>query len=264
MVSRRDLLDHPNVQVIGTSTAARTLRQEAAIAARFDVSVFLIGEQGVGKQWLARQIHQASPRGDVPFIVVRCGRLSETQLEARLFGDGDRLGALGYAAGATVFLDDVDRLPPRLQERLLHFIGDGGLEPSGSLTQPKRARVRIISSTQSPLLGRLADSPFREELYYRLNTMCLPIPPLRERREDIEQLLEHFATHYARRRRSLRPVLTREWRASCRMHDWPGNVRELQASAARMVTAFARSWSSGRLPAEDLHRPVPFIGPNQT
>ena len=219
--------------LIGSSAAAGELREEVEFAAQQTVNVMLAGEYGVGKTRLARLLHRRSLRCGAPFVTVRCAQLPDTQLASRLFGDADnftRAGAFERADGGTIFLEDVDVLSPGLQARLMQFLATD-VQPVGVKTVPRRASVRIISSTTIPLLETLAAGGFREDLYYRLNAVYLPISPLRERPEDIDSLLEYFTTYYARRQQVAPPRLTSECRDVCRAYPWPGNVRQLQAVA---------------------------------
>jgi DNA-binding NtrC family response regulator len=219
--------------LIGSSAATGELREEVECAARLTVHVMIAGEYGVGKKRLARLLHRRSLRCRAPFVTVRCADLPDTQLDARLFGDRDnftRAGAFDRADGGTIFLEDIDVLSPALQARLTQFLATGDIQPVG-VDARRRANVRIISSTTIPLLGTLAAGGFRDDLYYLLNTVYLPISPLRERPEDVDALLDYFTTYYARRQQVPPPRLTREWRDLCRAYSWPANVRQLQAVA---------------------------------
>ena len=220
--------------LIGASAATGELREETEFAAPLSVPVMIAGEYGVGKKRLARLLHRGSLRCRAPFVTVKCADLPETQLDARLFGDRDtftRAGAFERADGGTLFLEDIDVLSPTLQARLMQFLATGDVQPIGRGAALRRPRVRIISSTPIPLLKTLPAGGFREDLYYRLNTVYLPISPLRERPEDVDSLLEYFTTYYARRQQVAPPRLTREWRDLCRAYPWPANVRQLQAVA---------------------------------
>lgn len=224
--------------LIGSSAATRELRDEAELASRLLVGVMIAGEHGVGKKGLAQLIHRQSVRCRAPFVVVRCADLGDAQLEARLFGDlcsVSRTGAFERADGGTIFLEDVDALSATLQARLMRFLVSGDVQPVGRNAVPWRANVRIIGSTTIPLIERLTRGSFRADLYYLLNTVYLPIPPLRDRPEDVQPLLEYFTAYYSRRNRVVPPQLTLECLASCLKYDWPGNLRQLQAAAALFV-----------------------------
>ena len=216
----------------------REVRKEAELAARLDVRVLMSGEYGVGKRRLARLIHAESSRRHGQFLQVRCGQKPEARLYARLFGDGEaRPGALERAHGGTILLQDVDSLTPALQDTLLQFLAAD--RPRSGAGRP--LDVHIVTSTQKPLLDRVAAGTFRDDLYYLLNTMYLPIPPLRERPEDVEPLFHYFASSYGRRYGMDGRGLTNEWRARCRTQHWPENVRGLKAAAAAFVAQTAQS-----------------------
>jgi len=216
--------------LIGPSAAVCELRQELALAGAVDVRVLITGEYGVGKRRLARLIHQRSVRAHGPFVAVRCADAAD--IPTRLFGDGrDIAGAVERADGGTLFLQDVEALPTCTQERLLHFLRAGEFQPVGS-TEARRADVRVICATTAGNLQTSGANGFRTDLYYLLNTIYLRIPALRERREDVEPLLEFFTAYYARRSGLGIPELSNESRANCRTHHWPANLCQLQAAAA--------------------------------
>lgn len=220
--------------LIGPSAATEELREEVEFAARLTAHVMIAGEYGVGKKRLAKLLHRRSLRCQAPFVRVKCADLPDTQLDARLFGDRDhftRAGVFERADGGTIFLEDIDVLSPALQARLMQFLASGDVQPVGIRAATGRVNVRIVSSTTIPLLEALTAGGFREDLYYRLNTVYLPISPLRERPEDVDSLLEYFTTYYARRHQVAPPRLTREWRDLCQAYPWPANVRQLQAVA---------------------------------
>jgi DNA-binding NtrC family response regulator len=226
--------------LIGSSAAIRDLQQEAELAARLDVRVLIAGEYGVGKKRLARLIHAEGPRHRGPFIRIRCGREAEPCLHTHLFGGEDATataGAFERASGGTILLQDVDSLTPPLQDALRGYLATArpGTRRGAALN------VQILTSTQVPLINKVLAGAFCEDLYYLLNTMYLPIPPLRERLEDVEPLLEHFTSHYARRYRIGRPQMTADWYAQFQSYDWPANVRELQTTAATFVAQSAQS-----------------------
>jgi DNA-binding NtrC family response regulator len=230
--------------LIGSSAATRELRDEADLASRLLVGVMIAGESGVGKKRLAELIHRQSVRGRAPFVPVRCADLDDAQLEARLFGDlcrVSRASAFERADGGTIFLEDVDALSARLQARLLRVLVTGDGQPVGGNALCPRVNVRIICSTTIPLIERRTPGSFRTDLYYLLNTVYLPIPPLRERPEDVQPLLEYFTAYYARRNGVVPPQLTVECLASGLKYEWPGNVRQLQAAAALIVAPTLRA-----------------------
>ena len=221
--------------LVGGSAAVRELREDIVLASRAPVRVMIAGEYGVGKRRLARLIHRQSVRGRAPFVSVRCAEL-ETAIEPVLFGSRGVAGALDRADGGTVFLEDVETLSPAAQARLRQFVASGEIQPVGAKSVSRRTNVRVLCATRVPLAERLTAGMFCQELYYLLNTIYLPIPPLRERPEDIEPLLDYFTAYYARRTGVAIPRLTHECRASCRAHHWPGNMRQLQTAASLFAT----------------------------
>jgi two-component system, NtrC family, C4-dicarboxylate transport response regulator DctD len=225
--------------LVGLSAAAQELREDLILASRTPVRVMLAGEYGVGKRRLARLMHRQSVRSRAPFVKVRCAEPG-VEVESLLFGEHrTTIGALERADGGTVFLEDVDALSPAVQARLKHFVATGDIQPVGAQTVRRQTNVRLICATKTPLTEKLASRAFCQQLYYLLNTMYLPVPPLRERPEDIEPLLDYFTAYYARRTGVAVPRLTHECRASCRAHHWPGNMRQLQTAASLFATRTA-------------------------
>jgi len=221
--------------LVGGSAAVRELREDIVLASRAPVRVMIVGEYGVGKRRLARLIHRQSVRSRAPFVSVRCAEL-ETATEPVLFGSRGVAGAFDRADGGTVFLEDVETLLPAAQARLKQFVASGEIQPVGAKSVSRRSNVRVLCAARVPLAERLTSGTFCQELYYLLNTIYLPVPPLRERPEDIEPLLEYFTAYYARRTGVAIPRLTHECRASCRAHHWPGNMRQLQTAASLFAT----------------------------
>jgi len=226
--------------LIAASVAMRELQKDAELAARMDMRVLIAGEFGVGKRRLARLIHAESSRHRGPFVQVRCAHEPEARLYTRLFGGGDsapaRPGTFERANGGTILLQDVDALTPALQDSLLHFLSDRPRSASGTPLD-----IQIVASTKLPLIDLVAAGTFRSDLYYLLNTMYLPIPPLRERPEDVEPLFQYFTSYYARRYGVGAGRLTADWQTRCRAREWPGNVRGLQAAAAAFIAQTAES-----------------------
>lgn len=222
------------MSLIGTSAAICDLRQKAELAARSDARLLLTGERGVGKEFLARVVHQCSRRSTSPFVPVDCAALAKTH--DRSFGDpgGDEgtTAALERADGGTLFLDSIGELTSQLQEALMRFLDTAEVHPPGALTS-HRVDARIICSSRVPLAGPIEAGTFREDLYYRLNVVHLEIPPLRERRSDVQPLLEHFTSRHGKHGHL--PPLSQEWRTAFDSYEWPENVSELKAAAARLV-----------------------------
>src|SRR5437868_9227419 len=220
--------------LVYASEAMRGLVTLAETAARLDSTVIISGESGTGKDVLARFIHQKSARGDAPMITVNCGALPESLFESEFFGHergaftgaaAMKRGLIEAAEGSSLSLDEVGELPAPAQVKLLHLLEQGRYRRVGS-TRDRTADVRIIAATNRNLAQEVQQQRFRADLFYRLNVISLHIPPLRERREDIPALVEHFLTVF--RERFNRPALdlTDEARQRLNAYDWPGNVRE--------------------------------------
>jgi transcriptional regulator with PAS, ATPase and Fis domain len=212
-------------------------------AAGSDATILLRGESGTGKEVLARAIHRASKRSRGVFCAVNCAALGSELLESELFGHErgaftgavrTKPGRLEVAAGGTLFLDEIGELAPALQAKLLRVLQEREFERVGG-TQTRKVDARILAATNRDLAAEIARGTFREDLYYRLNVVSVRLPPLRERPEDVPQLLEHFLQRFgaAAGRQGLRfSVEAREVLAS---HAWPGNVRELANVVERAV-----------------------------
>ena len=191
----------------------------------------ITGPAGVGKEIAARMIHNWSPRANAPFIVVSSAMMSPERVEEELFGienDGvARPGLLEQAHGGTLFLDEIADMPPTTQAKILRVLTDQSHTRVGG-QRPVKVDVRVLSATSRNLADEIAGGRFREDLYYRLNVVPVRIPPLRERREDIPELVHHFLARYAADRRISTPSVAAEAMAALQAHDWPGNVRQLR------------------------------------
>jgi DNA-binding NtrC family response regulator len=240
------------------SAAIREVEQDIAIAARSNLRVLISGEGGVGKEVVARLIHERSPRASARLLAVMCGGVPDAVLGSALFGQvagplspgayGRRQGALEAADRGTVFLDEIGETSHNLQTRLRHFLQTGEIRPVGSDRPLSPVDVRVIASTRHPLLERTRGNRFDEELFYRLNVLHIQIPPLRERREDIAWLV-NGCLHRAAADAHLRvPTLTSEASRCLAEYSWPGNIRELRQMVERIV-AHCRN---GRIDVEDL------------
>ncbi|MET0626101.1 MAG: sigma-54 dependent transcriptional regulator [Pyrinomonadaceae bacterium] len=228
---------------VGTSAALeRTLKQARSVADT-SVTVLITGENGTGKEVLARAIHEESARSDRPFVAVSCAALPESLIESELFGHvkgaftdakADRVGRFGMADGGTLFLDEIGELQPSVQVKLLRVLQERVIERVGS-NQPVKVDIRLIAATNRDLEQAVKDGHFREDLFYRLNVVPLHIPSLKERREDIPLLAAHFAAKAAEKHdrpaASLDPALAE----ALQEYDWPGNVRELENLTERLV-----------------------------
>jgi two-component system, NtrC family, response regulator AlgB len=217
----------------------RTARQ----AANSDATIILLGESGAGKNVLARQIHEWSPRHERPFVVVNCTTLSDQLLESELFGHvrgaftgaiKNKPGRLEAAAGGTVFLDEIADLSPTLQTKLLRFLQERQFERVGG-DETIEIDARIIAASNRDLEHEVAAGHFREDLFYRLNVISLRVPALRERPEDIRPLVEHFLTAAALRNRRPGLRLSPEAMEALCAYPWPGNIRELRNAIERAV-----------------------------
>ncbi|MEQ8233450.1 MAG: sigma 54-interacting transcriptional regulator [Gammaproteobacteria bacterium] len=221
--------------IIYASRVMAELLEQAELVAQGDVTVFISGETGTGKEVLARAIHQASPRHEHPFIGVNCGAIPEQLLESELFGhekgaftgaNNKHEGLFLAASGGTLFLDEIGDMPLDLQVKLLRVLQDFEVRPVGS-TRSYPVNVRIISATHNNLEELVANGEFREDLYYRLNVVPLHMPRLAERPEDIPLLLEHFLAAHARRAGTPRKRFAPDAMAYLAAGAWPGNIRQL-------------------------------------
>ena len=220
------------------------IRDEIEYASRCEAKVLLTGESGVGKEIVARLIHAGSQRGQYPLVTVNCAALTETLLETELFGHvrgsftgafRDRTGVLEQAHRGTVFMDEIGETTPRMQGLLLRFLETGEIQRVGSDRSEVRVNVRVIAATNRNLIDAVAAKTFREDLYYRLNVVQVHIPPLRERAEDIPEMLTHFLSMFAAENRMAVPSVTADAMAMLTSYKWPGNVRELKNVAERLV-----------------------------
>ena len=221
--------------IVAASPAMRDLMRRVEKVAVSDVSVLLRGESGTGKDVLAMAIHAAGPRCDRPMVKVNCGALTETLLESELFGHtrgaftgavATRDGLFQEADGGTIFLDEIGEISPALQIKLLRVLQSGEYQRVGD-ARTFQVNVRVLAATNRPLEQMIEEGRFRSDLYYRLNVVPLEIAPLRERREDIPALIDHFLQRL--RRQSDRSVtLTPEVFELFQTYDWPGNIRELE------------------------------------
>jgi transcriptional regulator with PAS, ATPase and Fis domain len=229
---------------IGSSPAIRSIEEEAEYASRCDAKVLLTGESGVGKEVVARLIHNGSARRNAPFVTLNCAGVPDTLLESELFGHErgsftgayrDKPGILEAADHGVVFLDEIGEMSVRMQGMLLRFLESGELQRVGATTMLRRIDVRVIAATNRNLLERIRDGAFRDDLYFRLNVIHVVIPPLRERRDDILPLMEHFLAEFSTSAGTAVPRLTDAARDALVHYAWPGNVRELRNIAERLV-----------------------------
>lgn len=246
-------------ELIATSPAVNRVMSVVSQVARVDTTVLITGETGVGKTVVARRIHRISARAKGPFVELNCAAIPETLLESEIFGyekgaftgarkDG-KVGMVGLAEGGTLFLDEISELPVQLQSKLLQLIQEHSYYRIGD-TQPRRANIRIIAATNQELQQMVREGRFRRDLYYRLNVVPIHIPPLRQRPEDIDPLLDHFLA-VLNSRYGMHRTLAPETRRLLRDYGWPGNIRELENMVERLlITAAQDEIQPADLPTE--------------
>jgi len=257
----------------------RTVFDFVEVIAGSESNVLIVGETGTGKETLANLIHHASRRRRQPFVAVSCAILTETLIESELFGHErgaftgalrDHAGRFEAANGGTIFLDDIDDVPLAVQVKLLRVLQNRTIERVGG-THAIPVDVRVITGSKRSLQHLAEEGRFREDLYYRLNVVPIWIPPLRERREDIAPLMEHFLRRFFGERGMAVADLSPVVKATFERHDWPGNVRELENACERIAqTCTCSTVRVGCLPATllfqrgDLAAPTTPIAPAAT
>jgi transcriptional regulator with PAS, ATPase and Fis domain len=243
--------------LIGRSQALRVVQQEVEYAARSDAKVLITGASGVGKEVVAHLIHTRSRRRHAPMLTINCAAMPDTLLESELFGHArgsftdayrDKRGLFEAANSGTVFLDEVGEMSLRMQALLLRFLETGEIQRVGDERNRVNANVRVIAATNRRLPERIQSGEFREDLYYRLNVIHITIPPLRERKDDVAPLLEHFLRHFAVEHAVSAPSCAPDAVAALEAYDWPGNVRELRNIAERLTCRAP----GGAIRSEDL------------
>jgi two-component system response regulator HydG len=248
-------------QLIGRNPATRRIEEDIECAARTEAKVLISGESGVGKEVVARLIHQRSFRCRQPIVAINCAGLPDSLLASELFGHvrgsftdahRDRIGLLEQAHRGTVFLDEIGEMSPSLQSLMLRFLENGEIQRVGSDQRLSKVDVRVIAATNRVLLDQIARREFREDLYYRLNVIHIEVPPLRSRVEDIPLLFEHFLDRFATAHRIEKPTLSKDAEACLMRYQWPGNVRELKNIAERLVVR----WKAGEITPANLPHEV--------
>src|SRR5688572_21100924 len=231
-------------QLVGASSAIREIELEVECAARTDAKVLLTGESGVGKEVVARLIHQESRRRMAPFVAINCAGVPDSLLESELFGHvrgsftdahRDKKGWLEQAHGGTIFLDEVGEMTPRMQAVLLRFLESGEIQRVGADRSQGVVDVRVVAATNRSLITQVAEGKFRDDLYYRLNVIHIAIPALRDRIEDVPVLVRHFMQGASIAHRRPAAVLADATMERLMAYSWPGNVRELKNVAERLV-----------------------------
>jgi DNA-binding NtrC family response regulator len=234
----------PNrVDFIGSSAVIQRLLERARQVARTDADILLQAESGTGKELLARLIHRSSPRSARPFVAVNCAGFPDTLLESELFGHvrgaftgalTSKAGKFELAHGGSLLLDEIAEMPLSLQPKLLRVLQEREVDRLGD-TRPLRVEVRVIATTNRCLGTLVAEGKFRADLFYRLNVIPLSLPPLRERREDIPELVDYFVRKYAPASRSNVVRFSPELLERLQAYEWPGNVRELENFVRRAL-----------------------------
>jgi two-component system, NtrC family, response regulator len=235
--------------MVGISKSMKDIYRFIERVAASDISVLICGESGTGKEVVAHAIHLQSQRKNNPFVVVNCGAIPENLLESELFGHekgaftgahAQKRGKFELAHTGTLFLDEIGELAAPLQVKLLRFLQDRKIDRVGG-TQPMEVDVRIVAATNRDLKKDMENHLFREDLYYRLKVVPLDMPPLRERKEDIIPLAQHFLKKFCKEHRKPPVTLSPEAEGALLMHPWPGNVRELENLISRAVVLSPRS-----------------------
>jgi two-component system NtrC family response regulator len=246
--------------LLGDSPAMQQVRALIAKVAPTHSTALILGETGTGKELVARAIHKQSLRAEMPFVAINCGALPETLIESELFGhrkgsftgaDEHRVGLFEVANGGTLFLDEIGELPKAMQAKLLRFLESGEIRRVGE-NESFTCDVRVVCATHRKLEEMVAEGEFREDLWFRINTFEIPLPPLRDRIEDIPTLVRHLARRYSPNVRSEDEVAGPEALAALAEHSWPGNVRELANCVEHALIL------CDRLPIRPEHLPMRF------
>ena len=256
-------LDH---DMVGSSPRIREVLEFIRRVAPTDSTVLIHGESGTGKELVARAVHRNSPRAERPFVAINCAAITETLLESELFGhergaftgaNVQKKGKIEVAEGGTLFLDEISELAAGLQAKLLRVLQEREFERVGG-TRPIKLDIRILAATNKSLQEAIEAGVFRADLYYRLNVVGVTMPALRERREDIPELAEHFIAKVSRKIKTRPKLLSPEARACLMNHDWPGNVRELENALERALVMGA----TDTILPDDLPETVLEAGPS--
>jgi DNA-binding NtrC family response regulator len=232
--------------MLGASAAMQAVERKISTAAACGAKVLITGESGVGKELVARLIHERGQRRTAPFVPMNCAGLPDTLLESELFGHvrgsftgayRDKRGRLEAAHKGTIFMDEIGEMSLRMQAMLLRFLETGEIQRVGADRSLPPLDVRIISATHRNLVAGVADQSFREDLFYRLNVVHIEVPPLRERRDDIALLLRHFLQAFSGIHQLPVPDMSAMALQRLLAYEWPGNVRELKNVAERLVVS---------------------------
>ena len=244
--------------IIGVSPAMEKLKQTIRTVASTQSTVLVYGESGTGKELVARAVHICSPRATEPFVSINCGAFPETLLESELFGyvkgaftgaNQNKRGLFEVADGGTIFLDEIGEMNLTMQVKLLRVLQERCVRPVGG-TDEIAIDVRVIAATNRDLERQVAENTFREDLYYRLNVIPVTVPPLRDRREDVPMLVNHFIKKYAGvAGRNIARIHT-ESLSLLGQYDWPGNVRQLENTIERAIALETADELKVEMPAE--------------
>ena len=260
---QRELVKRPNLEMVANAPVMQNLMAVIARAAPTDVNILIHGENGTGKELIAQTIHQQSGRASETLLSVDLGAIVETLFESELFGHkkgaftdamDDRAGRFQAASGGTLFLDEIANLPLHMQSRLLRVLETREVTPVGA-DKPVSIDVRLVCATNSSLDNLVREKLFREDLLYRINTVVIQLPPLRERSEDIAPLAQHFIRIYAKKYNLEEKSLEKDTLNAMIKYPWPGNIRELSHAIERaMVLSEGGSLSQNQiLPASSLN-----------
>ena len=256
------LRDQSSDDMIGTSPQMQEVFSSIRKVSATDVSVLIVGESGTGKELVARAIHRQSPRKGFPFVVINCGAIPENLLESELFGHEkgsftgahiQRKGRFETAQGGTLFLDEIGDLPLLLQVKLLRFLQEQKIERIGGREEIS-VDARVLAATNRDLKRAREEGKFREDLYYRLGVVTIPLPPLRDREEDILVLATAFLQRYADENRKKITGFTKQAFRAIEIHNWPGNIRELENRIKRAVIMAEES----KITPDDLELASPY------
>ncbi|MDY0189926.1 MAG: sigma-54 dependent transcriptional regulator [Desulfuromonas sp.] len=258
--------------IIGATSSLKTLLETVKKVAIRDTSVLITGESGTGKELIAQAIHHNSPRRDKRFMAINCGALPESVLESELFGykkgaftgaASDRKGIIEAADGGTLFLDEIGNLPIAVQKTLLRFLQEQEFMRIGD-TKPIKVDVRIVSATNADLIQEMAAGNYREDLYYRLNVVNIHLPPLRQRREDLQLLTAHFIKQQNKKfGTSVQGLDPDALRLLC-SYDWPGNIRQLENVIEACMTLESSNFISLPILTQFISAAPPATSPDES
>ena len=280
LISERDA-DFNHYGLVGRSRAMQEVIRRAGLVAETKSTVLITGETGTGKEMVARLIHHRSAQREMPLIKVNCAAIPETLLESELFGHVrgaftgatmTKRGKFALADGGSIFLDEIGTMTPAIQSKLLRVLQEREFEPLGS-ERTQRVDLRVIAATNRDLKQMVSDGKFQEDLFYRLNVIPIEIPPLRERRDDIPVLTDHFIEKHRQRTGKQIERVEPDVVETLQQYDWPGNVRELENTIERAVVLAtgpvltpdsvsmmgATSSSSSGLPSLRLHHNLEWV-----